>query len=316
MQLKVAIQMDPVEGINIKGDSSFVLGLEAQKRGYGLYYYQPKDLFYDHQSGVGMIAQSLELRRKMGDHFTLGDKQAFKISDFDVILLRQDPPFNMTYLTTTWLLEHAPKKTLVVNNPKSVRDAPEKLLITQFPDLIPPTLITNNIDLIRDFRAKHGEIIIKPLYGNGGAGIFHLAKGDHNLSPLLEIFAEKSKEPLMIQAFLPEVVLGDKRIILADGKPVGIINRVAAKGEVRSNMHVGGKAVPSDYSKRDLEICAAIGPKLKEMGLIFAGIDVIGNYLTEINVTSPTGLQEVANFTGHFPEADLWDAIELRLKTL
>ena len=267
MTLKVAIQMDPIDSINIDGDSSFVLGLEALKRGFDLYYYQPKDLFFDRDQGVMLYCQSLELRRKKGDHFTLGKRQLNQIGDFDVILLRQDPPFNMTYLTTTWLLEQAPSHTLIVNNPKSVRDAPEKLLITHFPDLIPPTLITRNIHQIQQFREKHDAIIIKPLYGNGGAGIFHLGKHDHNLSALLELFGERSSEPLMIQAFLPQVKDGDKRIILADGKAVGIINRVAAKGEVRSNMHVGGKAVPADYAKRDLEIVEAIAPTLKKHGV-------------------------------------------------
>lgn len=305
--------MDPIESIDIKGDSSFVLGLEAQARDYELYYYQPKDLFFDHAQGVLADASRLQLRRKQGDHFTVHPKQRMHIGEFDVILLRQDPPFNMTYLTTTWLLEHAPATTLVVNDPKSVRDAPEKLLITHFPDLIPPTLITRDQALIENFRDQHESIIIKPLYGNGGAGIFHLERKDHNLSSLLEIFAERSNEPLMIQAFLPEVAQGDKRIILADGKPAGIINRVAAQGEIRSNMHVGGKAIPADYAPRDLEIIEKIAPILQRMGLIFAGIDVIGNYLTEINVTSPTGLQEVTNFTGKPPEKDIWDAIEARL---
>ncbi len=305
----IAIQMDPLESLNLAGDSTYALMLEANKRGFNLFFYEPRHLSYDRDRGVEMTGHTITLQPEKDWPFTLGDKETRKIDEFDIILIRQDPPFDLAYLTTTWLLELAPKKTLVVNDPRAIRDSPEKLLITHFPELIPPTLISRDLEEIRAFRAKHKEIIIKPLFGNGGAGIFYLKEQDANLLSLLEQFEAHSNEPLMIQAFLLEVGNGDKRIILADGEPVGVINRVAAAGEVRSNMHVGGKAVPTDYNDRDLEICRTIAPILKQRGLIFAGIDVIGDYLTEINVTSPTGLQEAARFTGIHPEVALWDAI-------
>jgi glutathione synthase len=312
MSLKVALQMDPIEDIDINGDSSFVMGLEALKRGYSLYHYLPQDLAF-REGRLWAHVRSLDLRVEQGNHFTLGEIQRVDLADFDVILMRQDPPFDMAYITATHLLEHVHPKTLVVNDPFYVRNAPEKLLVTHFPDLMPPTLITSNHNEIISFRKDHGDIIIKPLYGNGGAGVFLLREGDENLNSLLELFTELYREPVIAQQYLPDVRKGDKRIILIEGKPVGAINRIPAEGEVRSNMHVGGKAVPSKLTKREEEICEAIGPTLREQGLVFVGIDVIGDYLTEINVTSPTGLQEITRFDGVHLEANLWDAIEARL---
>jgi len=311
----VALQMDPVEGIDIDGDSSFVLGLEAQKRGYGLYHYQPKDLSFC-DGVLTARARALTLRRERGNHFELGAPESIDLAKIDVVLMRQDPPFDMGYITATHLLDHIHPETLVVNDPTSVRNAPEKLFATLFPDLMPPTLISSDPLAIKDFRAQHKDIIIKPLYGNGGAGVFRLKPDDDNVNALLEMFAEKSNEPVMVQAFLADVVDGDKRIILIDGQPAGAINRVPPKGEIRSNMHVGGTPLQSTLTAREHDICAAIGPELKRRGLIFTGIDVIGDYLTEINVTSPTGLQEINRFDDTCLEAKLWDAIEARLDIL
>ncbi|MDR3439639.1 glutathione synthase [Telmatospirillum sp.] len=312
MSLAVAIQMDPIESIKIDADSTFVLALEAEKRGHRLFHYLPEDLTL-RQGVVSAWARPLSVRRVRGDHFTLGEPAQINLADVDVVLMRQDPPFDMAYITTTHLLEHIHPKTLVVNDPVQVRNAPEKLLVTHFPDLMPPTLITADRRQIVDFRAEQGEIIVKPLYGNGGAGVFHVTPSDDNLNSLLELFAEISREPVMVQRYLPEVRQGDKRIVLIDGVAVGAINRVPAAGEARSNMHVGGRAEKSQLTARDKEICAAIGPTLKELGMIFVGIDVIGDYLTEINVTSPTGLQEINRFDGTTLESLVWDAIEARL---
>ncbi|RED51435.1 glutathione synthase [Aestuariispira insulae] len=312
MTLKVALQMDPVETIDINGDSSFVLGLEALKRGYELFYYHPYDISYNHGRVMAHI-RPLQLRRETGNHYTLGESRLVDLADIDVILMRQDPPFDMSYITITHLLEHVHPKTLVVNDPVSVRNAPEKLLVTKFRDLMPETLITRNIDDIKAFRLEHEDIIVKPLHGNGGAGVFHLKPGDENLSSLMEMFAAASREPVMVQRFMPEVRQGDKRIILSDGKPIGAINRVPQAGEARSNMHVGGKAEKSDLTAREHEICEIIGPTLREQGLIFVGIDVIGDCLTEINVTSPTGLQEINRYDDTCLEAILWDDIEKQL---
>ncbi|MEQ9489694.1 MAG: glutathione synthase [Alphaproteobacteria bacterium] len=313
MALSVAIQMDPISNIDIDGDSSFVLALEAQNRGHKLWHYGPTDLTYG-DGDVWAHAQPMTVRRKKGDHFELGPMRKLDLADdVDVILMRQDPPFDMSYITATHLLELIHPDTLVVNDPVSVRNAPEKLLVTHWPDLMPPTLITRNIDDIRVFRSEHRDIIVKPLFGNGGAGVFHLREGDGNLNSLLEMFAAVSRDPVMVQAYLPAVRQGDKRIILVDGHAAGAVNRVPAEGETRSNMHVGGRPEKSVMSKRDHEICEIIGPTLKKMGLIFVGIDVIGDYLTEINVTSPTGLQEIGRFDAISLEAILWDAIEAKL---
>ncbi len=312
MSLKVAIQMDPIETIDIDGDSTFVLGLEAQARGYALWHYLPKDLSLRDRKVVAW-ARPLTLKREKGAHFTLGEPVLLDLArDVDVVLMRQDPPFDMAYITATHLLEHIHPKTLVVNDPVAVRNAPEKLFVTHFEGVMPPTLITSRMEEIVAFRAEHEDIIVKPLYGNGGAGVFHLKPGDENLASLMEMFTLRSREPVIVQRYLPEVRQGDKRIILVDGEPVGAVNRVPAAGESRSNMHVGGKPVKSELTAREKEICAIIGPTLKNQGMIFVGIDVIGDYLTEINVTSPTGLQQINRFDGTRLEGLIWDAIEAR----
>lgn len=311
MALAVAIQMDPIESIDINGDSTFVLALEAQARGHSLFHYLPPHLSLK-DGRVSARARPLEVRREQGNHFTLGAEEVIDLSKVDVVLMRQDPPFDMSYITATHILEHIHPKTLVVNDPVEVRNAPEKLFVTHFDNVMPPTLITHDREQIQAFRAEHEDIIVKPLFGNGGAGVFHLKPGDENLNSLLELFTEMYREPVIVQRYLPEVRQGDKRIILIDGKPVGAINRVPAAGEARSNMHVGGRAEKIGLTKRDAEICEIIGPTLAEKGLIFVGIDVIGDYLTEINVTSPTGLQELGRFEGRSIEAELWDAIEAK----
>ena len=312
MSLAVAIQMDPIESINIDADSTFVLALEAEARGHTLYHYGPKQLAFKN-GRVQAWARPLKVRRERGNHFTLGTPESIDLGTVDVVLMRQDPPFDMAYITATHLLDHIHPKTLVVNDPTSVRNAPEKLFVTQFPELMPPTLITADRREIDAFRAEHRDIIVKPLFGNGGAGVFRLREGDENLGSLLEMFAGISNEPLMIQRYVPEVRQGDKRIILVDGEPAGGVLRVPAQGEARANLHVGGKAVKTGITPREREICAAIGPALKAQGLIFVGIDVIGDYLTEINVTSPTGLQEINRFDEVKLEARIWDAIESKL---
>jgi len=312
MSGQVAIQMDHVSTIGIDGDSSFVMGLEAQRRGYKLWHYEPQDLYYS-KGRVMAVAQEMELRRELGNHFTLGEKTVIDLADIDVVLMRQDPPFDMSYISATHLLDLVHPKTLVVNNPSEVRNAPEKLFMLKYPDLLAPTMISRDAQAIRDFRDEQKDIIVKPLFGNGGAGVFHIAPGDENLNSLLEMFAGINREPLMIQKYLHAVRAGDKRIILIDGVPVGGTNRVPQVGEARSNMHVGGQAEKTQLTEREHEICEAIGPNLKNRGLIFVGIDVIGGFLTEINVTSPTGLQEVNAFDDVCLESDLWDAIETRL---
>ncbi len=311
MSLAVAIQMDPIESIDIEGDSTFALALEAQARGHALYHYLPQNLSL-RDGRVLARAQPLEVRRDADNFFTKGAEEILDLAGLDVVLMRQDPPFDMAYITATHVLEHIHPQTLVVNDPVSVRNAPEKLFVTHFEGLMPPTLITSNRDDINAFRAEHGDIIVKPIYGNGGAGVFHVTPGDENLTALLEMFTDLYREPVIAQRYLPEVRQGDKRIILVDGKPVGAINRVPAAGEARSNMHVGGTPLKSELTAREHEICAAIGPALKEQGLIFVGIDVIGDYLTEINVTSPTGIQEIDRFDGSNLSALIWDAIEAR----
>jgi glutathione synthase len=309
MKLTVAVQMDPIEKINIAADSTFALCLEAQARGHALLYYGPKELTF-RDGKVTATARPLSVRATKGDHFTLGEPQRYDLSKADVVLMRQDPPFDMAYITTTHLLERIHPNTLVVNDPKEVRNAPEKLFVTMFRELMPPTLITSDPAEIRSFRAEHGDIILKPLYGNGGAGVFRVKQDDENLGSLLEMFTAFYREPIMVQRYLPEVRQGDKRIILIDGEFAGAINRVPAAGEARSNMHVGGRPEAIEPTPRDLEICRTIGPELKARGLIFTGIDVIGDYLTEINVTSPTGIQEIKRFGGPDGAALIWDAIE------
>ncbi|MEX0921436.1 MAG: glutathione synthase [Rhodovibrionaceae bacterium] len=313
MSLAVAIQMDPVEPIDINADSTFALALEAQARGHGLFHYLPQDLVLRHNR-VYAEARPVEFRREKGNHATLGEPLSLDLATLDVVLMRQDPPFDMAYITATHLLEHVHPGTLVVNDPGEVRNAPEKLFVTHFPDLMPPTLIGSSKKEILAFRAEHRDIIVKPLFGNGGAGVFHVTPEDENLSSLLEMFTQFYREPVIAQKYLPAVRQGDKRIILVDGEPAGAIDRIPAEGEARSNMHAGGKPIAAKLSARDKEICAAIGPTLKQRGLIFVGIDVIGGYLTEINVTSPTGIQEIDRYDGGNLSALVWDAIEGRLK--
>jgi glutathione synthase len=319
--LNVAIQMDPIETVNIDGDSTFALMLEAQRRSHQMWHYEVRDMSL--REGIlrdGARAERLTARarpvrvqRVRNDHYTFGDVTTLDLATMDVVLMRQDPPFDMAYITATHMLEHIHPRTLVVNDPKSVRDAPEKLLVTHFPELMPPTLITWDLAAIRAFRAEWQDIIVKPLFGNGGAGVFRIKPDDENLASLLEMHFARSREPLMIQRYEPAVRLGDKRIILIDGEPMGAINRVPAAGEARSNMHVGGRPDQSSLTERDREICRRIGPVLRAQGLIFVGIDVIGDWLTEINVTSPTGLQEIARFDGTDLSAVIWDRIEARL---
>ncbi len=311
MGLRVAIQMDPIAAINIDADSTFRIAEEAQARGHSLFYYTPDRLAFD-EGRVLARGWPLAVRREKGNHYTLGEEKVTDLSGWDVVWLRQDPPFDMGYITTTHLLEHLVPGTLVVNDPFWVRNSPEKLLVLRFPDLIPDTLIARDLAALRAFKAHHGDIILKPLYGNGGAGVFRLDPNDRNLASLHELFTGLSREPLIAQQFLPEVTKGDKRIILVDGEPVGVINRVPAEGETRSNLHVGGRAEPARLSERDRAICERIGPHLREKGQIFVGIDVIGDYLTEINVTSPTGLQELERFDGNNVTARIWEAIEAR----
>lgn len=307
--MKIAFQMDPIGPIDINGDSTFRLAEEAQARGHELFYYTPDRLAYN-QGRVEARAWPLEVRREKGNHFTLGEEQLFDLSEMDVVWLRQDPPFDMFYITTTHLLQRLSPGTLVVNDPFWVRNFPEKLLILDFPELMPPTAIARDLDTIKAFRAKHGDIILKPLYGNGGAGVFHLPESDRNLSSLHEMFTGFSREPLIAQKYLPEIKNGDKRVILVDGEPVGAINRIPGEGETRSNMHVGGRPEKVELTERDREICSIIGPRLRECGQVFVGIDVIGTYLTEINVTSPTGIQELERFDGVNVAGQIWAAIE------
>ena len=311
MSLRVAIQMDPIESIDIDADSTFALALEAQRRGHALHHYLPKDLFF--QAGiVAANARPIEVRREKGNHYSFGPAELLDLSKVDVILMRQDPPFDMSYITATHILEHIHPRTLVVNDPVEVRNAPEKLFVTHFSELMPPTLIASDRARVDAFRAEHKDIIVKPLFGNGGAGVFHLAPDDENLGSLLEMFTQLYREPVIVQKYLPAVRQGDKRIILIDGVPAGAINRVPSKGEARANMHAGAKPEKSSLTARDREICAAIGPTLRDKGLLFVGIDVIGGYLTEINVTSPTGIQEIDRFDGVALESQVWDAIEGR----
>jgi glutathione synthase len=313
--------MDPLESINIDGDSTFALMLEAQARGHALWHYEVRNLALREGKRSELrrtverltaTARPVKVQRQHGAHFSFGPAETLDLGTMDVVLMRQDPPFDMAYITATHMLEHIQPDTLVVNDPASVRNAPEKILVTQFPDLMPPTMITWDLDAIRGFRAEHQDIIVKPLFGNGGAGVFRIKPDDENLGALLEMHFARSREPLMIQRYEPAVRQGDKRIILIDGEPAGAINRVPAQGEARSNMHVGGRAEKSALTARDTEICRRIGPLLRSQGLVFVGIDVIGDWLTEINVTSPTGLQEIGRFDGTNLAAAIWDRIEAK----
>lgn len=311
--MKIAIQMDPIGAVDVNADTTFDMALEAFGRGAEIWVYQPQKLQLE--SGVVKArAQKVKaMQRLQGEHVALEEEALINLRDVDVILIRQDPPFDMSYITAAQILERLGDDVLVLNDPRSIRDAPEKLFVTEFEDLTPPTLITSDAAAVRDFRATHGDIIVKPLYGNGGAGVFRVKPDDSNFNALMELFALTYPEPLVAQKFLPAVAKGDKRIILLDGEAVGAINRIPAKGETRSNMHVGGRAEAVEMSERDQEICDRIGPVLAERGLIFAGIDVIGDYLTEINVTSPTGVQEVRRFGGADISVLFWDWIEGRL---
>ncbi len=311
MGLNVAVQMDPIGSVDIRADTTFRLMLEAERRGHALFYYHAPDLTWE-DGRLTAAGWPVEVRAEAGNHFTLGARESRALGAFDVVLLRQDPPFDMAYVTNTHLLEKIHPRTLVVNDPFWVRNCPEKMLVLDFPELIPPTMIARSLEALRAFRKRHGDIILKPLYGNGGAGIFKLGHADANLNALHEMFMNISREPLIAQKFLPEIEKGDKRVILVEGEPVGAINRIPAEGETRSNMHVGGRPVEDRLNDRDREICAAIGPVLRERGLLFTGIDVIGGRLTEINVTSPTGIQELERFDGTNVAALIWEAIETR----
>jgi glutathione synthase len=309
MSLKVAIQMDPVEGINIETDTTFLLMMEAQNRGHALWVYTPDKLSME-EGLVTARGRSLNLRALKGDHHTLGAYEVRNMSEMDVVLMRQDPPFDMAYITATHFLEAIHPKTLVVNNPSEVRNAPEKLFVTGFAGVQPPTLITSDVEAIYNFRARHGDMVLKPLYGGGGSGVVRLRPDDPNLDALLELHAMIGREQVIAQKFIPAVSKGDKRIILIDGEPVGAINRVPADGQVRSNLARGGRAEAVELTARDQELCATIGPELRRRGLLFVGIDVIGDFLTEINVTSPTGAQQLKRFGGADAAVALWDRIE------
>jgi glutathione synthase len=304
--------MDPIERIDIAGDSTFALALEAQNRGHALVYYGPRDLSF-RDGVVSARVRSLAVRNERGNHFTLGPSALWELGRAQVVLMRQDPPFDMAYITATHLLERLAPQTLVVNDPFHVRNAPEKLFVTLFGNFMPPTLITSDREEIRRFRAEHRDLILKPLYGNGGAGVFRVKEEDENLGALLEMFTQLYREPVIVQRYVPEVRKGDKRIILVDGVFAGAINRVPAKGEARSNLHVGGRPEAAALSEHEMRMCDALGPELQKRGLIFAGIDVIGSYLTEVNVTSPTGIQEIRRFGGADIAKLVWDAIERRL---
>jgi glutathione synthase len=314
MRLSIACQMDPIERIDIRGDSTFAILLEAQRRGHEIFYYTPPNLALRGDK-LRARGHTLSVQDKAGDHYRLSEPRVEDLSAWDVVLLRQDPPFDMAYITTTHLLERIHPKTLVVNDPAQVRNAPEKVFVLDFLDLMPATLVTRSLEDAQAFRREFKDIILKPLYGNGGAAIFRVSPDDTNLASLVELFQTVFREPFMVQEYRPEVRRGDKRIILVDGEIAGAINRVPAKDETRSNLHVGGTAKPAKLTKRDREICARLGPELKRRGLLFTGIDVIGDYLTEINVTSPTGIRQVRAFGGADIAALIWDAIEAKVMT-
>jgi glutathione synthase len=313
MRLNVAVQMDPIERINVRGDSTFAMLLEAQARAYPISYYTPDKLSL-RDSKVTATVRPVVLRDVVGDHVTLGEPKHVDLSTFDVVLLRQDPPFDLAYITSTHILERIHPKTLVVNDPAHVRNAPEKIFVTEFPDLMPPTLLTRDLDAIKAFRAEHGDIVMKPLYGKGGEGVFLLTREDLNFGSLYDLFSTLFREQWVVQKFLPAVKKGDKRIILVDGEFAGAVNRVPAADDLRSNMVRGGTPAATDLTERERDICNRIGPALRERGLLFVGIDVIGDYLTEINVTSPTGIRSVKNLGGPDIAAMLWDKIEAKRK--
>jgi glutathione synthase len=312
MTLNVAFQMDPLETINIDTDSSFMMALEALRRGHTLYHYLPRQLVLE-GNRLSATVRPFTVKRERGAHFTAGAPERIDLATLDLVMMRQDPPFDMAYITATHMLEHIQPGTLVLNDPASVRNAPEKLFVTHFPDLMPPTLITSDKEAVLDFRARHRDIIVKPLFGNGGAGVFHIKPDDENLGALLETFTLLYREPVIVQRYLPEIRQGDKRIILIEGEAVGAVSRVPPEGEARANFHAGGSARATTLTPREQDICAAIGPTLREQGLVFVGIDVIGDYMTEINVTSPTGIQEINRLDGVQLERTLWDAIEERV---
>jgi glutathione synthase len=311
MRLNVAVQMDPIERINVRGDSTFALLLEAQARAHPLSYYTP-DRMALRDGKVSATVRPLVVRDVAGDHFTLGEPRHVDLASFDVVLLRQDPPFDLAYISSTHMLDRIHPKTLVVNDPSHVRNAPEKIFVTEFPDLMPPTLITRDLEAIKAFRAEHNDIVMKPLYGKGGEAVFRLSEGDLNFGSLYELFATMFREPWVVQKFLPAVREGDKRIILVDGAFAGAVNRVPAADDLRSNMVRGGVPAATELTAREREICARLGPALRERGLIFVGIDVIGDFLTEINVTSPTGIRAIKNLGGPDIAAMIWDAIEAK----
>jgi glutathione synthase len=311
MKLNVAVQMDPIARINIRGDSTFALLLEAQKRGHGISYYTPDKLSLRGEELVAPV-QVLTVRDEVGDHFTLGEPKRTPLAAFDVVLLRQDPPFDLAYITSTHFLERIHPRTLVVNNPASVRNAPEKIMVMNFPHLMPATLISRDLDEINSFRDEHGAVVMKPLHGHGGAAVFRVMPQDMNFGSLFDMFSVTFREPWVIQRFLPEVKHGDKRIILVDGEFAGAVNRVPAPDDLRSNMVRGGAAHATDLSDREREICATVGPVLRELGLLFVGIDVIDGNLTEINVTSPTGIRAIARLNGPNVAAKIWDTIEAK----
>ena len=311
MRLNVAVQMDPIERINVRGDSTFALLLEAQRRGHALSYYTPDRLAL-RDGKVSATVRPLDVRDSAADHFTLGEGRHVDLSSFDVVLLRQDPPFDLAYISTTHMLDRIHPRTLVVNDPTHVRNAPEKIFVTEFPDLMPPTLVTRDLEAIKAFRAEQGDIVMKPLYGKGGEAVFRLAGEDLNFGSLYDLFATMFREPWVVQKFLAAVKHGDKRIILVDGEFAGAVNRVPAADDLRSNMVRGGVPKATDLTAREREICARLGPALRERGLLFVGIDVIDGFLTEINVTSPTGIRAVKNLGGPDIAAMIWDKIEAK----
>ena len=312
MPLRIAFQMDPIQNINIDEDTTFRIAEEAIERGHQLYYYLPEDLAF-FENKIFCEGHQLEVKRNLNQHFVLGPKKKLSLmDDVDIVWLRQDPPFDMSYITSTHLLDFLDQKTLVVNNPFWVRNYPEKMLVLRYPEITPPTIVGRNVGMFQYFREKHGDVIIKPLYGNGGAGIFKIGEGDPNLNSLLELFQNISDEPIIMQKYLPEVIEGDKRVILIDGRPIGAINRIPKKGEIRSNMHVGGKAVKVELTRRDLEICDKVGPLLREKGQVLVGLDIIGDMLTEINLTSPTGIQELEKFNSINVAEEIWNSLEIK----
>jgi len=315
MTLRVAVQMDPLDKINIAGDSTFALMLAAQERGHRLFHYAAGDLSY-RDGRLTAPAHPVAVQRVVGDHYRFEDVRTIDLADdVDVVLMRQDPPFDLAYITATHLLERIQGQTLVVNDPAAVRNAPEKLFVLDYAEFMPPTLITRRLEEARAFHAEHGEVVVKPLYGNAGSAVFHVGKTDANLAALTELFGQVWREPFMVQAFLPDVSKGDKRIVLVDGEPAGAVNRLPKAGEIRSNLAVGGTGAATELTPRELEICAKLGPELAKRGLLFVGIDVIAGYLTEINVTSPTGIVAIDRFNGTDTPALIWDAIEARYAT-